>query len=492
MTAQVGLRSVRRRRLTTVILAVSSATYTLLQSLLFPVLPTLQQSLHTSQSAVTWVLTTYLLSAAVCTPVLGRLGDRYGKKRMFVIALGALAAGSLLAAVATALPVMIVARAIQGVGGGVLPLSFGIAKDQLPPAEVPGAIGTISMLSGFGSGLGVVLAGPIVSLFGYHWLFWIPFIPTAAAAVTAFLVLHESPKEGAGRLRWQAFVLLTAWLVAFLLAVSQGNQWGWASARIIGLFAVAAVTLIAWIMVERRSDTPLIDTRMMRLRGVWSTNLVTFLLGLCTFASLTFTADLVQTPRSAGYGFGASVTEAGIVLAPQAIATTTLGGFLGRLTARVGAKVVLLWGALACTVAMAAEGFAHNALWQLELCMALIGAGVIMVVTAGANISVTVVPPHQTGVSAGLNANIRQIGGSVGAAVMASIVTSTATHGGLPTAAGYAYGFFALAFAAGAGAVMSVFVPAPSRAPVPQTLPAQADGVAGTAPPATKTKPGSA
>ena len=178
VTAHPGLRSVRRRRLTKVILAVSAATYTLLQSLLFPVLPTLQHSLHTSQSAVTWVLTAYLLSAAVCTPVLGRLGDRYGKKRMFVIALGALAAGSLLAAVATTLPVMIVARAIQGIGGGVLPLSFGIAQDQLPPAEVPGAIGTISMLSGFGSGLGVVLAGPIVSLFGYHWLFWIPFIPT--------------------------------------------------------------------------------------------------------------------------------------------------------------------------------------------------------------------------------------------------------------------------------------------------------------------------
>jgi MFS family permease len=241
--------------------------------------------------------------------------------------------------------------------------------------------------------------------------------------------------------------------------------------------------------VESRSDTPLIDMRMMRLRGVWSTNLVTFLLGLCTFASLTFTADLVQTPRSAGYGFGASVTEAGIVLAPQAIATTTLGAFLGRLTARVGAKVVLLWGALACTVAMAAEGFAHSTLWQLGLCMALTVAGVIMVVTAGANISVTVVPPHQTGVSAGLNANIRQIGGSIGAAIMASIVTSTATHGGLPTAAGYAYGFFALAFAAGLGAVMTVFVPSQNRAAVRQARQAPADNVAGAALPAPETKP---
>lgn len=477
MTANAGRLSGRRRRLTTVILAVSAATYTLLQSLLFPVLPTLQQNLHTSQSAVTWVLTAYLLSAAVCTPILGRLGDRYGKKRMFVVALGALAVGSLLAAVATELPMMIIARAIQGIGGGVLPLSFGIAQDLLPAAEVAGAIGVISMLSGLGSGLGVVLAGPIVSLLGYHWLFWIPFIPTAVAAVISLLVLSESPKEGAGRLRWQAFVLLTAWLVAFLLAVSQGNEWGWRSVRIIGLFIVAAVTLIAWIIVESHSDTPLIDMKMMRLRGVWTNNLVTLLLGLCMFASLAFTADLAQTPRSAGYGFGATVTEAGIILAPQAIATTVIGAFLGRLTARVGAKIVLLWGALTCTVAMTAEGFAHSTPWQLMLCMALTGAGVIMLVGAQANISVTAVPPHQTGVSAGLNANIRQIGGSIGAAVMASIVTSTAIQGGLPTEAGYAYGFFALAIAAAIGAVVALFVPSPARTAAPQVLPAQVGGV---------------
>ena len=482
----------RRLHLTKVILAVSAGAYTLLQSLLFPVLPTLQQNLHTSQSAVTWVLTAYLLSAAVCTPILGRLGDRYGKKRMFVVALGALAAGSLLAAVATALPVMIVARAIQGVGGGVLPLSFGIAQDQLPAAEVAGAIGTISMVCGLGSGLGVVLAGPIISVLGYHWLFWIPFIPIAVAAVTSFLVLSESPREGAGRLRWQAFALLTAWLVAFLLAVSQGNEWGWRSALIIGLFAVAGVTLIAWIIVESHSDTPLIDMRMMRLRGVWSTNLVTLLLGLCMFASLAFTADLAQTPTSAGYGLGASVTQAGLILAPQAIATAAVGAVLGWLTTRAGAKMVLLWGALTCTVAMMAEGFLHNAAWQLMLCMALTGAGIIMLVSAQANISVTVVPPHQTGVSAGLNANIRQIGGSIGAALMASIVTSTATRGGLPTSAGYAHGFFALGIAAAIGAVVALFVPSPHRTAAPRALQRQAGGAGRPAPPAPETKPESA
>jgi MFS family permease len=464
VTAGAGLSAAPRRRLTKVILAVSAATYTMLQSMLFPVLPTLQAALHTSQSAVTWVLTAYLVSAAVCTPVLGRLGDRYGKKRMFIVALVALAGGSLLAATATALPTMVAARAIQGAGGGVLPLSFGIAQDQLPAREVPGTIGLISMLSGVGSGLGIVLAGPVIALLGFHWLFWIPFVPTAAAALATSFVLSESPRDRSGTLRWQAFVLLAAWLIALLLAISEGSQWGWRSAGVIGLFAAAAVTIVAWVIVESRSDTPLIDMTMMRLRGVWSNNLVTLLLGMCMFAALSFTAELVQAPKSTGYGFGASVTEAGVILTPQAVASVILGAALGPLIARAGPKRILLWGALACTTAMTAEGLVHGAPWQIELIMLVLGAGTITLVGAQSAISVTVVPRQQTGVSAGMNANIRQIGGSIGAALMGSIVTSTAGPGGLPTATGYADGFFALAAAAGAGAVMSLFVPSARRA----------------------------
>jgi MFS family permease len=202
-----------------------------------------------------------------------------------------------------------------------------------------------------------------------------------------------------------------------------------------------------------------------------------------------FTADLAETPKSAGYGFGSSVTEAGVILAPQAIGVIIVGALIGRLTARIGAKMILLLGALTCTAAMMLEAFAHDQKWQLELSMAIVGAGIIMLVAAQANISVTAVPPAQTGVSAGMNANIRLIGGSIGTAVMASIVTSTATQGGLPAESGYVYGFLTLALAAGAGAVVSLFVPSPNRRAARRALEAGAAGLTGSASPTSETKP---
>jgi MFS family permease len=159
------------------VLATAVGAYALLQSLVVPVLPTIQAGLHTSQNTVTWVLTAYLLSASIFTPIMGRLGDMFGKERLLVITLVALTMGSLLAAVAGSISIMIVARAIQGIGGGVLPLSFGIIRDEFPKEKVSGAVGIIAALTAAGGGLGIVLAGPIVQALDYHWLFWIPPLP---------------------------------------------------------------------------------------------------------------------------------------------------------------------------------------------------------------------------------------------------------------------------------------------------------------------------
>src|SRR5580700_5095096 len=158
------------------------AAFALLQSLVIPVLTTVQHELHTTQSTVTWVLTAYLLSASIMTPILGRVGDMTGKKRVFVGTLVALAVGSLLAAVATSIGVMIVARVIQGLAGGMLPVAFGIIRDEFPKEKVTGAVGILASLTAVGAGLGIVLAGPIVNLLDYHWLFWLPMILTIVAA----------------------------------------------------------------------------------------------------------------------------------------------------------------------------------------------------------------------------------------------------------------------------------------------------------------------
>src|SRR4051794_36195593 len=158
------------------VLAVGVVAFALLQSLVAPILVTLQHALNTNQVDVTWVLTAYLLSAAVCTPIIGRLGDMTGKKRMLVLTLCVLALGCLISALASSLPLMLVGRVIQGAGGGVLPLAFGIVRDEFPAAKVPGAVGTISALLAAGGAVGTVIAGPINDALDYHWLFWLPLV----------------------------------------------------------------------------------------------------------------------------------------------------------------------------------------------------------------------------------------------------------------------------------------------------------------------------
>jgi EmrB/QacA subfamily drug resistance transporter len=455
------------------VLAAGVAAYALLQSLIIPVLTTVQEQLHTTQSTATWALTGYLLSASVFTPIMGRIGDMWGKKRVFVATLAALALGSLLAALATGIGVMIVARVIQGVGGGALPLAFGIVRDEFPRDRVAGAVGMIASLTAVGAGLGIVLAGPIVTSLGYAWLFWLPMILTVAAALAAVVFVPESPIRTPGRLSWTPAVLLSAWLVALLVPLSQATTWGWASGKVIGLLAAAVVLAAAWILAESRAATPLIDLKMMRRPAVWTTNLVALLIGIGMYATFAFLPEFVQTPRSAGYGFGASITQSGLLLLPSSVTMFAVGMVAGRLAGRVGAKVLIVAGSLIGVVSMALLAFAHDQKWELYLATAIMGVGFGLAFSAMSALIVGAVPAEQTGVASGMNANIRTIGGSIGSALMASIVTARLGPAGLPKASGYTVGFAMLAgclvLAALAGLLIpSMRKPRPSRDEEPE------------------------
>src|SRR5258708_9855857 len=228
-------------QVTFAVLALGVAAFALLQSLVIPVLTTVQHELHTTQSAVTWVLTAYLLSASIMTPILGRVGDMMGKKRVFVATLVALAVCSLLAALATSIGVMILARGIQGFAAGMLPVAFGIIRDEFPAARIAGAVGLIASLTAVGACLGVGLAGPIVSVLDYQWLFWLPLILTVVAAASAVLLVPESPVRTPGRISFPPAILLSGWLVAFLVALSGAPAWGGTAVRVAGLLAGRAV-----------------------------------------------------------------------------------------------------------------------------------------------------------------------------------------------------------------------------------------------------------
>ena len=267
------------------LLAVAAVAYALLQSLVAPALLTIQHDLDTTTAGAAWILTAYLLSASVVTPIAGRLGDMYGKKRTMVVVLVVLAFGTLLAALATSIGVMIVARVIQGAGGAVFPLSFAIIRDEFPPRRVPHGIALISAILGIGGGLGIVLAGPIIEHLDYHWLFWFPLGAVIVATVGIVVFVPESPVKTRGRIDSLGAVLLAAWLIALLVPVSQGSTLGLdvaADARPLRDRGRADPGLGR---VESRNRSPLVDMQMMRLRPVWTTNLAALVLGFGMFAS---------------------------------------------------------------------------------------------------------------------------------------------------------------------------------------------------------------
>ncbi|HEY3749042.1 MAG TPA: MFS transporter [Pseudonocardiaceae bacterium] len=440
-------------QVTFAVLAAGVGAFALLQSLVIPVLTTVQHELHTSQDTATWVLTAYLLSASIMTPILGRVGDMYGKKKVFVGTLVALTIGSLLAAIAPSIGVMIVARVIQGVAGGMLPVAFGIIRDEFPAEKVTSAVGIIAALTAVGAGLGIVLAGPIVNALNWHWLFWLPMILTVIAAVCAVLFVPESSVRTPGRISWLPAVLLSAWLVALLVALSEAPVWGWGSGKVIGLLAAAVVLAAIWMFSELRATTPLIDMKMMRATAVWTNNLVALLIGVGMYATFAFLPEFVQTPRIAGYGFGASITHSGLMLLPSSITMFVVGIFAGRLARNLGGKALVVAGCVIGCVAMAILAFAHGHEWEIYLSNAIMGVGFGLAFSAMSALIVQAVPAGQTGVASGMNANIRTIGGSIGSAVMASIVTSRLQPSGLPVESGYTIGFAVMA----AGLVLAAF-----------------------------------
>jgi EmrB/QacA subfamily drug resistance transporter len=448
-----------RYQATFAVLALAVFSYSLLQTLALPVLPLLQRELHTDESTVAWVLTVYLLSAAVATPIIGRVGDMIGKKRVMVIILIVLAVGSILAALATSISVMIIGRAIQGLGSGVLPLSFGIIRDEFPKEKVGSAVGVISALLALGGGVGLIVAGPIVDILSYHWLFWIPGIAVTTAAVATYFIVPESRVRTPGRINWPAAVLLSSWLIALLVGVSKAPSWGWGSSKVLGLVVLALLLIPAWVMVEARASTPLIDMRMMRIPAVWTANLVGFLSGVTLFVTSAFIPVFVQTPKSAGYGFGLSVTGSGVLSLPNAVGMFVFGTLSGRLAKRFGAKAVLLAGSSISVPGFAVLAFAHSHIWELLLSMGLQGIGFGMTFSAMAYIIVDSVPSKQTGVASGMNSNIRTLGGSIGTAVVASIVASSAHNGARPTESGFTMAFGVLTAIAFLGALACLLVP---------------------------------
>jgi len=441
------------------VVSLAALAYAVLSSAVIPALPTLQRSLHTTVTGVTWLLTGFLLSASVGTAIIGKLGDMYGKQRLLIWTLLILSAGTLLAGLASTLPVLIVARIIQGVAGGIFPLSFGIVRDEFPRERVAGSIGLMSAILGVGGGLGLVVGGLIDEHLSWHWLFWIPLPVMVLAAVGTWRYIPQSRVRSPGRVNWAAATLMTAGVSCLLIGIAQATAWGWGDLRTLTLLGCGLAICAWWIVVEVRSPHPLIDMTMMRLRGVWTANLAAFLLGAGLYALFLLLPQFAQLPKSTGFGYGASVVAGGLFLLPCALVMGAFGSAAGRVERRFGSRRALVTGAAVSAVGCGWLTVSSRHPYDMLIASTLLGVGIGLAFAALGNLIVQAVPPEQTGVASGMNTVLRTLGGALGGEIAATFVAANMVDG-LPTLTGFTRSFAMSALVLAGCAVAGLLIPA--------------------------------
>ena len=423
------------------VLLLAGVSFALSQTLVIPALPDISRNVDASPAAASWILSGFLLSASISTPIVGKLGDVYGKGRVLTLVLLLFSLGGVVCALAHSFPLLLAGRVIQGVAGGVFPLAFGIIRDTFPPDRVASGLGLVSAILGIGAGIGLPLSGVIADGIGVEWLFWISLI-ALPAALAAHRLVPASPESRRIGIDWLGAALLSAALAAVLLAVTEANDWGWGSARTIGLFAAGGILFAIWIWVESRVDEPLIDLRVLSGRAVATTNLTGLLVGFAMFSSFLLIPQFAQAPESSGYGFGDSVSQAGLLLVPAAIFQLVAGPLAGGLGARIGFRTTLAIGAGLATMAFVFLALEHAHPWQFIVSAALLGSGISFAFASMANLIVGAVPQAEVGVATGINTIMRTVGGAFGAAVATAILTGNTIAGSsLPSEGAYTAAF---------------------------------------------------
>ncbi|WP_280267907.1 MFS transporter [Nocardia wallacei] len=450
----------RKGSLLTGVLAFAAMIVTVMQTQAVPILGLIATELGVSTTSVSWVTTATLLSAAVCTPLLGRIGDLYGKKPTLLAVLVVAAVGSTVSALADSLGVLLAGRTLQGVATAIFPLALAMLREEVPAARLHHAMAIVSGTLGFGGGLGLVATGLLTkgSDPDYHVVFWFIAALSVVALIAAAVAVPATGKRHPGSVDLPGAITLGGFLILLLLPISQGHEWGWTSAATLGCFAASAVLAVAWVLTERRVPAPLVDLKMFTHRPVLFTNLAGMFVGFSMFLLFMGISYLAQMPKHlAGYGFEASILRASVeYLLPTALASMAAAPIGGMLVGRVGGREVL---ALAGAVGLA--GFAWLALAH-DSTASVIGGGVIV----GAAISLAyaampaliagAVPHHQSGIANGINSISRTVGSSLGSAIITTLLTAKLLpHLPLPQESQ-----FAVAFWVGAGACAATILAA--------------------------------
>ena len=440
------------------VLSFGAIVYSLMQSLMAPVLPEFQRMFGAGESGASWLLTSFLLSATVGTPLIGRVGDLYGKRRALIGVMAIFAFGSVVCALADSLGMLIAGRLVQGIGAGAVPLAFGVIHDTFPPARAPGSVGFIASLVGIGAGAGVLLSGPIVDLASIRWLFWGPALIACLDAIAVYLVIPEPARRAAGRVNWVGAALMASGLALLLLALTQVGSWGPGSWRVWATFAAGAALLALWYRSELRSPHPLIRPATVRLRGVWVANACGFLIGFGTYLGFVEIPKFAQAPSGGGYGFDASVTESGLYLLPWTLLVLLAGQLTGVLDRLYGPRLPLLLGTALATASFTLLFFAHGSPLEVLLASAVMGVGLGLALGALPNLTIETAPADEVAVASAVNLVLRLIGGALGAQTAAAILDRHQA-GGLATEWGYQLTFAVTAVTAALAFAIALAAP---------------------------------
>lgn len=438
------------------VLAFAGIVVALMQTLVIPLLPELPGLLDASASDATWAITATLLAGAVATPVVGRLGDMYGKRRMLLASLALLVAGSVVCALSDSLGPMLVGRTLQGMSSGVIALGISIMRDELPAERLAGATALMSASLGVGGALGLPAAAFLADHADWHVLFWASAGMGVLATVLVVRIVPESPVRTGGRFDVVGAAGLSTALVCLLLAISKGAGWGWGSGRTLGLLSAAVVVLPAWGRWELRTGQPLVDLRSSARRQVLFTNLASVVFGFSMFAMVLVFPQILQLPEATGYGLGRTMLAVGLVLAPQGLVMMATAPLSARLSRTRGPKVTLMAGALVVAAGYGLSLFLMTTVWQLVLVSCVIGAGVGLAYGAMPALVMGAVPVSATAAANSLNTLMRSIGTAVSSAVAGVVLARmTTSFGGVPLPSENG---FRVVMGIGAGAALLAFV----------------------------------
>ncbi|MEO9322942.1 MFS transporter [Nocardioides sp. C4-1] len=442
-----------RALITVVVLCFGGLSASLTQTLVIPIQGELPQLLSTSASNAGWVVTITLLAAAVTMPISGRLGDLFGKPVVLITSAGVLAVGSVVCALSSTLTPMLVGRGLQGLAMGFIPVAIALIREVVPPEMANTGIAAMSATLGVGGAIGLPLAAWVVQTFDFHALFWMA-AGFAVLLLVGLLTLVPRPRDAqGGRVDLVGAVGLALGLVAVLLGVSKGREWGWTDGRTLGALVVGVVVLLVWAVFELGQDEPLVDLRATARRPVLLTNVAAVAIGFGMMAQAIVVPQLLQAPVETGYGLGQTILEAGLWMAPGGLMMLVFAPVSSRLMTSVGPRLTLALGAGVLGVGYLVAFFLMDAPWQLLVASVVASSGVGIGYAAMPALIMGSTPPSEAGSALGVNALMRSVGTTVASAVMATILAGSTGRSG-----------FELCFAIGAGAafvgvVITLLVP---------------------------------